>query len=446
MASSQSLESLGATIAELTKTLSTQLQAAKIPELSFAPDAPASLPPTPEVQIARTKLQEALLTLNHLVTGPHEFWLREAFAMSNDPLTYDVLNHFNFWDAVPVDGSASYAEIAKATRLPEQIVRRFLRNAIASFIFAEEAPNSDRVVHTLASAQVARNPQLRSLIAHCAQDVRPAAVHGVEALEKWFVDTEELTEDRAHSAFPLATDYGKQRGTDQWTFLENYERPGQPKGFRAKQFAEAMQALGDNSALAVEPVLAQFDWESLGNGTVVDIGGSAGHISAVLAKKYPQLNLVVQDLAPVEPAFDANMKAEGLADRIRFQAYDLFTKQELVADVYLVKSVFHDWSDRYVLEMLQNQLPVIKPGNHLLIYDLIVPPDYDERGVHIAPLTARKFVALVDLQMHVAFNAKERKVEDWLSVVKRADPRFALKGVHVIPGVPLGIMDFVLEA
>jgi hypothetical protein len=83
---SQSLESLGATIAELTKALSTQLQAARIPELSFAPDAPASLPPTPEIQTARTRLQEALLTLSHLVTGPHEFWFREVFGVSDAAL------------------------------------------------------------------------------------------------------------------------------------------------------------------------------------------------------------------------------------------------------------------------------------------------------------------------------------------------------------------------
>ncbi len=103
--------------------------------------------------------------------------------MNQDPLTCDVLNEFNFWDAVPLNGSASYAEIAKATQLPEQIVRRYLRHAFTLFIFAEEGPGTDRVVHSASSAYVVRHPNMRSLIGHTMQDNRPASVAGVDALK-----------------------------------------------------------------------------------------------------------------------------------------------------------------------------------------------------------------------------------------------------------------------
>lgn len=191
--------------------------------------------------------------------------------MNHELLTIDVLNHFNFWDAVPLNGSASYADIARSTNLPEQIVRRFLRMALTMFIFAEEAPGSDRIVHTAASAHLVHAPLFRSYIGHNMQDVRPAATVGVDALTTWIVGRETPPEDVTSCAFPLATDNGHQRGTDLWNFLENFERPDQPKGYRAKQFAGAMQTIGEVTGIGIESVLEEFDWEGLGEATVVDV-------------------------------------------------------------------------------------------------------------------------------------------------------------------------------
>ena len=154
---------------------------------------------------------------------------------------------------------------------------------------------------------------------------------------------------------------------------------------------------------------------------------------------------MVQDLASAESAFHANIGPKAVSSRIRFEAHDFLTKQTLPADVFLIKSVFHDWPDKYVAQIIQNLLPVMKPGNHVLIFDIIVPPEYTEDGAPTIPLTARKTIAAVDLQMLVAFNSRERMVEDWAAVVGQSDSKLALKAVHVIPGVPLGILDFVYE-
>lgn len=73
--SQQTLRSIGSTIADLSKCLAKQLQASNHPEPSFASNAPASLPITPEVQGTRMQLLESLMRLLHLVTGPSQFWM-----------------------------------------------------------------------------------------------------------------------------------------------------------------------------------------------------------------------------------------------------------------------------------------------------------------------------------------------------------------------------------
>jgi hypothetical protein len=105
----------------------------------------------------------------------------------------------------------------------------------------------------------------------------------------------------------------------------------------------------------------------------------------------------------------------------------------------------HDWSDKYVVKILHNLVSAMKPGAHVVLFDLILPPDHDESGNAVVPSSVRRMLGNVDLQMFTVVNAKERKVEDWASVFKRADARFDVNGVHLLPGAPLGIIDFVLK-
>ena len=74
-----------------------------------------------------------------------------------DAAALNILNHFDFWSAVPVDGSASYAEIAQRTRLPQDVVYRVVQHATTLRLFAETEPGkpSSRIQHTSRSAALA---------------------------------------------------------------------------------------------------------------------------------------------------------------------------------------------------------------------------------------------------------------------------------------------------
>lgn len=177
-----------------------------------------------------------------------------------------ILNHYDIWSIVPIKGSASYAEIATATKIPESLVRRFLRVAINMHLFREEAPGSDRIVHTAASAYPVREPVVKSFIGHCTEDMRPASIEGVEAIEKYFVGRSEASEETSHAPFSLAFP-----DMTVWSLLANDEAPGKPKGYRATRFAEAMQAISKSTSVATEEAVNAFDWDSLGESTVVDV-------------------------------------------------------------------------------------------------------------------------------------------------------------------------------
>src|SRR5690606_7151828 len=84
---------------------------------------------------------------------------------------------------------------------------------------------------------------------------------------KKFGPTDKLTE----TAFGLAFDTEK-------TFFE-YITADET---RIRDFSASMQNLATSDYQKAEHLLKMYDWSSLGEATVVDVGGSAGHISTML--------------------------------------------------------------------------------------------------------------------------------------------------------------------
>lgn len=142
----------------------------------------------------------------------------------------------------------------------------------------------------------------------------------------------------------------------------------------AKRFAGAMSAFANGAGLSPLFLVNGYPWSSIGNGTgtVVDVGGSKGNVSVALARSVQKLHFVVQDLPNmIDGAKDT--LPDDVADRIEFMAYDFFTEQPLEADAYLFRNIFHNWSDSYVIKILQATVPALKPGARIVANDYLIP-------------------------------------------------------------------------
>lgn len=76
---------------------------------------------------------------------------------------------FKIYDAVPLERSISYAEIAAKVGLPEYRVRTVIRSAIIENIFAK--PTLNQVVHTPSSALLRRDQVLLDWYGHLLDDI-----------------------------------------------------------------------------------------------------------------------------------------------------------------------------------------------------------------------------------------------------------------------------------
>ncbi|KAJ9645227.1 hypothetical protein H2201_000978 [Coniosporium apollinis] len=435
MASTKStLMSLAAQIASSAAVIQQQLERNKLQGPSFAADAPTALPDDPEVQNARMALIEAASSLQCLATGPEDLMKWQAITLKHDQFVLDFLNQYRVFEAVPLDSDIPYAELASKVGVSESILRRVIRHAMTQHIFAETAPGSGRVVHTSNSAFVARTPLVKSWLGHNLEEVTAGSVKQVETI-RTYGDSQEPNE----SAMCIALTGGPlEEGKTLFDFFGT-DGEGDQKGWRMRRFGEAMKSATQSGAHSGHHVHAGLEWDALGDATVVDIGGSIGHVSIELAKQHPKLKCIVQDFAGLEPQFNATLPVD-LRDRVTFQAHNFWEEQPVKgADVYFMKHILHDWSDKYCLKILRAIVPAMKDGSRIVVMDGVLPPP------GTAPLPMEHLLTALDLQMMTALNAKERSHEEWVALFKEADSRLEVKGIVQPPGSAAAVIEVVFH-
>lgn len=311
------------------------------------------------------------------------------------------MNHYSIAQAIPLNDTISYAELAKKLSLDSKQLRQMIRQLIQIHVFSE--PTTNHVSHTLASKLLLTHSGLAAFNGFISLDVFPMAARQIEALAHFGHGSPHPNEAALNFAC----------GTDLPMF-EYYETQPEVR----ERFSQIMTFASNSPAMANGHVTSGFDWASLPDGsTVVDVAGSVGHCSVAIARANPGVSIIVQDLPKiVSSAADPAMSVipEDLRARITFQAYDFFTVQPVRgAAVYFFRMVMHSYSDEYCLRILRAVLPSMAPESRIVIMDQVVP------GVGVLPSEIERFMRTQDLQMMLLSNARERDEAEWKELAKR---------------------------
>lgn len=209
-----------------------------------------------------------------------------------DQACLNILNHFDFWSAVPVDSSASYASIANHTDLPHEVVQRVLEHAVTLRLFEKVRGKPDHVSHTSRSAALAKSSGLRALVSTVLDDAGPPMTVMNQALRKYSLGKPNLTTDMTQTAFALLhggtgkkDDLSKGKYTTSWELIEN-DGEGEQKGWRQRNFVEFMRYIKEIFQLE-RVILNSYDWKAAGNAKVVDVSTLSSRPSVVtLSNEY----------------------------------------------------------------------------------------------------------------------------------------------------------------
>ncbi|KAF2402081.1 S-adenosyl-L-methionine-dependent methyltransferase [Trichodelitschia bisporula] len=412
------LTTLASRISALTTELTTLLTAANAPSPSLTSlTAPETYPPDEAAQATRLALIDAATQLRDLAIGPAEWWKMAALTCTDDLMLLTVFTETALWTAVPLSGPGiSHASLSAKTGIPPRLLARLLRHAMTLGLFT--STNAELITHTPLSATVCRNEGIRSFLGHCTDEVARGIPFATAVARE---EGEGPKVGRTVVARALWPGCGDEVGF--WKFLE--EEP-----WRVERFGRAMRGMGVSMASLVEG----FAWGGLGEGLVVDVGGSLGHVSCAIAAVNPDLKFVVQDVPKLAAEFESVRPVE-FRDRVSFQAHDFFAEQPVRgADVYLFKHILHDWADAYALRIIRALVPALKTGARIVVFDAVLPP----RGV--LPNHAERLVTALDLQMWMVLGARERSAEMWRELFSAADSRLSVVGIKLVDG-GMGIVE-----
>lgn len=169
---------------------------------------------------------------------------------------------------------------------------------------------------------------------------------------------------------------------------------------------------------------------------VVDVGGGYGQLLTTLLLAHPRQRGVLFDLPhAIEPAA-AQIARLGLSSRCELVSGSFFDNLPAGADVYLLKSVLHDWDDAHCVRILQRcrQAMLERPGARLFVIERLAPE-------HFAATPRDRAIARSDLNMLVSLGGRERSEREYRALLAEAALRATRN--HALPS-EYGVLEAVL--
>ncbi|KAF4414984.1 Sterigmatocystin 8-O-methyltransferase [Fusarium acutatum] len=373
----------------------------------------------------RDAVIEHATQVKYLVHDPHSF-LTELVAQQQQYHCIAWLCHFDILSKIPQPPeSIAYSDVATGAKVPLSKLQSVARMAMTTGLLCET--KDGKLSHSTLSAQFVANVHMKVQLLHILNQTVPLMTGLIQATEKW-----------GETSATNETAYNIVHNTELSFFEHLKTRPDLNEGFQAYMKSRAVSHTGSN----VEHLLNAFDWKALGQAQVVDIGGSSGSTSVILATAFPLLNFVIEDLP--EPIENAKTRLSDLPSdirsRIEIKAYDFFTPQPIKnADVYLLRTILHDWPDADAIKIIQGIVAAMGPSSRLLIMDMVLPkPGFGS-------VTFEAALRQKDLTMIQCFNAQEREVEEWNALLTKADPRLKIQAIERPAGSELSVIEATLD-
>ncbi|SDI05987.1 methyltransferase [Mucilaginibacter gossypii] len=96
--------------------------------------------------------------------------------------------------------------------------------------------------------------------------------------------------------------------------------------------------------------------------TLIDVGGSAGLLSLMVARHNAHMRCTSFDLPPVEPVANATIQQFGLSDQVKTASGNFFTMPIPNADVVVMGNILHDWDEENKISLMKKAYDAL-PAN-----------------------------------------------------------------------------------
>lgn len=144
---------------------------------------------------------------------------------------------------------------------------------------------------------------------------------------------------------------------------------------KLKEFIHAMSGIQMGNFMAFSQA---FDFSKYK--TLVDVGGSQGLLSLLVAKNQEHMTCTTWDLPPVEPIANETIQQFQLTDRVKTASGDFFKDALPNADVVVMGNILHDWDEETKMMLMQKAYDALPTGGAFVAIEGIID---DERNKNV---------------------------------------------------------------
>jgi len=187
------------------------------------------------------------------------------------------------------------------------------------------------------------------------------------------------------------------------------------------------RGMGNLSAIVSEDVARVYDPGDVKR--IVDVGGSEGMLLRGLLARVPGARGVLFDRPEIIGKAKGAIAASGFAGRIELAGGDFLATAPEGGDLYLLKSILHDWPDDACETILRNVHRAAAPDSRLLVIEMTLPD---------GPAGAPSQVPLMDMNMLVMLGGRERTAAEFAAMLARCG--YTVERVVPTPG-PFSVIE-----
>lgn len=175
------------------------------------------------------------------------------------------------------------------------------------------------------------------------------------------------------------------------------------------------KAMTNASRMQASAILSAFSFKPFRR--IFDIGGGQGLFLAAILRHSEESEGIVFDLPKALLNAGKVIEEFSLGDRMKAEEGDFFKKVPAGGDLYMMKSVLHDWDDEASGKILRNVHDAMNSNSRLLIIDSVI-----EEG------NKPSFGKMTDILMMVTAGGKERTRAEFEVLLDKTG--FRIRKIH----------------
>ncbi|WP_137791903.1 methyltransferase [Bacillus sp. E(2018)] len=189
-------------------------------------------------------------------------------------------------------------------------------------------------------------------------------------------------------------------GQDVFSFLEHNQ-----------QSEQYHHSLSDISQYHDHKIVEAYNFEEVNS--VTDVGAGLGSLLGNILTHNKHLKGVHFDQRSAVNAAENSAYLRNIKDRCSFITGNFFSEVQTGTDVYILKTILHDWNDEKAGEILSNIRNDINEKGRLLIIEIIMP-EHDEVNIK----------TIMDLEMLIFYGGKERSLSEYNTLLENNGFKF----------------------